>query len=179
VIPLACGRGGLPSRGGEGGHVRHIGCGAFASSPAHRLDHYRLLHRVRPAEAGRGAPCDRPGGGVQLDAVSVVFARAKPERAVRVSRQILSLSAAVQLDAPGAAQPRIGDNNLALRTDQLQLVAAGEIQPNVELANDIVRQRERCGQAQVATLRTGGRVGHLDRPHLERLAAEQRIALMQ
>ena len=56
MIPLACGRGGLPRRGGEGGHVRHIGGGAFASSPAHRLDHYRLLHRVRPAEVGRGAP---------------------------------------------------------------------------------------------------------------------------
>jgi hypothetical protein len=103
VILFACGRGSAARRGGEGGHVRYVGGGAFASSPPHRLDHCCLLHRVRPAEAWRGASGDRPGGGVQLDAVGVVFARAKPERAVRVSRRIFGLAAAAQLDAPGAA----------------------------------------------------------------------------
>jgi hypothetical protein len=102
-----------------------------------------------------------------------------PNAPVRVSRQILSLSAAVQLEAPGAAQPRIGDDNLALCTDQLQLVATGEIQPDVELAKDVVRQRQRCGQAQVASLRTGAGPGTWTARTWSGWPPNNRIALMQ
>jgi hypothetical protein len=85
----------------------------------------------------------------------------------------------VQLDAPSAAQPRIGDNNLALSTDQLQFVATGEIQRNVELANDIGRQRKRRGQAQVATLRTGAGSSTWTARTWSGWPPNSRIALMQ
>ena len=98
------------------------------------------------------------------------------ERAVGVDGDALDLAVAGQLQVGGAAEPGVGDDQAALGADQLQLVAAGQVEGDVELGEDAGGQAQGGGQAEVdpgAVTGPGGAVVDLDRGDLRGFAGEQ------
>ena len=81
------------------------------------------------------------------------------EGAVGVDGDVLDPAVAGQLQVGGAAQPGVGDDQPALGADQLQLVAAGQVEGDVELGEDVAGQAQGGGQAEVDP---GGAVADLD-----------------
>jgi hypothetical protein len=59
------------------------------------------------------------------------------------------LTVAGELQVGGAAQPGVRDGQAALGADQLQLVAASQVEGDVELGQDLGGQPEGGGQAEI------------------------------
>ena len=70
----------------------------------------------------------------------------------------------------GAAQPGVGDGEAGFGADQLELVAADQVEGDVELGEDVAGQAQGGGQAEVDP---GGAVADLDRIDLRGFAGEQ------
>ena len=113
------------------------------------FEHGRLGDRVGTAERRLPAPGDGGRDGVELDPVDVVVGVGEAQGAVGVDGDVLDPAVAGQLQVGGAAQPGVGDDQPALGADQLQLVAAGQVEGDVELGQDVAGQAQGGGHAEV------------------------------
>jgi hypothetical protein len=101
------------------------------------LEHGRLGDRVGAAERRRPAGGEGRRDRVELDPVDVVVGVARSQGAFGVDGDVLDLTVAGELQVGGAAQPGVGDGQAALGADQFQLVAAGQVEGDVELGQDV------------------------------------------
>jgi hypothetical protein len=66
-----------------------------------------------------------------------------------VDGDVLDPAVAGQLQVGGAAQPGVGDDQAALGADQLELVAAGQVEGDVELGEDAGGELQGGGHPEV------------------------------
>jgi hypothetical protein len=113
------------------------------------LQHRRLGDRVGAAEGRLRAGGEGRRDGVELDPVDVVVGVGEAQGAFGVDGDALDPAVAGQLQVAGPAQPGVGDGQAALGADQLELVAAGEVEGDVELGEDVAGELEGGGQAEL------------------------------
>jgi hypothetical protein len=66
-----------------------------------------------------------------------------------VDGDVLDAAVAGQLQVAGAAQPGVGDGEPSGGADQLELVAADQVEGDVELGEDVAGQLQGGGEAEV------------------------------